>query len=60
MAVNCIHTDIQVCATIVTLIQISFLMTNNEVMVKSAKAAYEQYPTIVINSKKVALHIRIQ
>ena len=40
MAVNCIHTDIQDRANGCDFDSDFFFVTNNEVMVKSAKAAY--------------------
>lgn len=55
MAVNCIHTDIQDRANGCDFDSDFFFVTNNEVMVKSAKAAYEQYPTIVNKLKESGL-----
>lgn len=47
LAVNCIHTDIQDRANGCDFDSDFFFVTNNNVMVKCAKIAYEQYPTIV-------------
>lgn len=55
MAVNCIHTDVQDRANGCDFDSDFFFVTNNEVMVKSAKAAYEQYPTIVNKLKESGL-----
>lgn len=55
MAVNCIHTDIQDRANGCDFDSDFFFVTNNEVMVKSAKAAYKQYPTIVNKLKESGL-----
>ena len=47
LAVNCIHTDIQDRANGCDFDSDFFFVTNNEVMVKSAKEAYKSFPTVV-------------
>ena len=47
LAVNCIHTDIQDRANGCDFDSDFFFVTNNEVMVRSAKTAYENFPTVV-------------
>lgn len=47
LAVNCIHTDIQDRANGCDFDSDFFFVTNNEVMVKSAKEAYNSFPTVV-------------
>lgn len=47
MFVNCIHTDIQDRANGCDFDSDFFFVTDNNVMVQSAKVAYEKYPTIV-------------
>lgn len=55
MFVNCIETDIQDRANGCDFDSDFFFVTNNPVMVKSAKAAYEKYPTIVNKLKESGL-----
>lgn len=47
LAVNCIHTDIQDRANGCDFDSDFFFVTNNEVMVKSAKEAYKSFSTVV-------------
>lgn len=47
LAVNCIKTDVQDRANGCDFDSDFFFVTNNDVMVKNAKRAYEEYPTIV-------------
>ena len=47
LAVNCIHTDIQDRANGCDFDSDFFFVTNNEVMVESAKEAYKSFPTVV-------------
>ena len=47
LAVNCIHTDIQDRANGCDFDSDFFFVTNNKVMVRSAKTAYESFPTVV-------------
>lgn len=55
MFVNCIHTDIQDRANGCDFDSDFFFTTNNNVMVQSAKVAYEKYPTIVNKLKESGL-----
>lgn len=55
MFVNCIHTDIQDRANGCDFDSDFFFVTNNNVMVQSAKVAYEKYPTIVNKLKESGL-----
>mgnify|MGYP004507736773 FL=1 len=55
MFVNCIHTDIQDRANGCDFDSDFFFVTNNNVMVQSAKVAYKQYPTIVNKLKESGL-----
>lgn len=55
MFVNCIHTDVQDRANGCDFDSDFFFVTNNNVMVKSAKVAYESYPTIVNKLKESGL-----
>ncbi|RGH55025.1 hypothetical protein DW846_02205 [Ruminococcus sp. AM36-2AA] len=52
MFVNCVHTDIQDRANGCDFDSDFFFVTNNSVMVRSAKVAYEKYPTIVNKLKE--------
>ncbi len=52
MFVNCIHTDIQDRANGCDFDSDFFFVTNNNVMVQSAKVAYKKYPTIVNQLKE--------
>lgn len=47
LAVNCIHTDVQDRANGCDFDSDFFFVTNNEVMVSSAKIAYKEFPTVV-------------
>lgn len=47
LAVNCIHTDVQDRANGCDFDSDFFFVTNNAVMVRNAKKAYEEFPTIV-------------
>lgn len=47
LAVNCIHTDIQDRANGCDFDSDFFFVTNNNVMVRSAKEAYKNFPTVV-------------
>lgn len=55
MFVNCIHTDIQDRANGCDFDSDFFFVTNNNVMVQSAKVAYKKYPTIVNKLKESGL-----
>ena len=55
MFVNCIHTDIQDRANGCDFDSDFFFVTNNDVMVQSAKIAYQKYPTIVNKLKESGL-----
>lgn len=55
MFVNCIHTDIQDRANGCDFDSDFFFVTNNNVMIQSAKVAYEKYPTIVNKLKESGL-----
>ncbi len=55
MFVNCIHTDVQDRANGCDFDSDFFFVTNNNVMVQSAKVAYEKYPTIVNKLKESGL-----
>lgn len=55
MFVNCINTDIQDRANGCDFDSDFFFVTNNDVMVKSAKIAYQKYPTIVNKLKESGL-----
>ena len=55
MFVNCIHTDIQARANGCDFDSDFFFVTNNNVMVQSAKVAYKKYPTIVNKLKESGL-----
>lgn len=55
MFVNCIHTDVQDRANGCDFDSDFFFVTNNNVMVQSAKVAYKQYPTIVNKLKESGL-----
>lgn len=52
MFVNCINTDIQDRANGCDFDSDFFFVTNNDVMVRSAKIAYQKYPTIVNKLKE--------
>lgn len=58
LAVNCIHTDVQDRANGCDFDSDFFFVTNNNVMVKCAKIAYEQYPTIVNKLQESGLTYR--
>lgn len=58
LAVNCIFTDIQDRANGCDFDSDFFFVTNNNVMVKCAKIAYEQYPTIVNKLQESGLTYR--
>lgn len=58
MFVNCINTDIQDRANGCDFDSDFFFVTNNPVMVQSAKAAYKKYPTIVNKLKESGLTYR--
>ena len=55
MFVNCIRTDVQDRANGCDFDSDFFFVTNNNVMVQSAKVAYKQYPTIVNKLKESGL-----
>lgn len=55
MFVNCIYTDIQDRANGCDFDSDFFFVTNNNVMVQSAKVAYKKYPTIVNKLKESGL-----
>ena len=55
MFVNCINTDIQDRANGCDFDSDFFFVTNNDVMVQSAKIAYQKYPTIVNKLKESGL-----
>lgn len=55
LAVNCIHTDVQDRANGCDFDSDFFFVTNNNIMVKNAKKAYECYPTIVNKLKESGL-----
>lgn len=55
MFVNCIQTDIQDRANGCDFDSDFFFVTNNNIMVQSAKVAYKQYPTIVNKLKESGL-----
>lgn len=55
MFVNCIHTDIQDRANGCDFDSDFFFVTNNNVMIQSAKVTYEKYPTIVNKLKESGL-----
>lgn len=55
MFVNCIHTDIQDRANGCDFDSDFFFVTNNNIMVQSAKVAYKKYPTIVNKLKESGL-----
>lgn len=52
LAVNCIHTDVMDRANGCDFDSDFFFITNNDVMVRNAKKAYSEYPTIVNKLKE--------
>lgn len=55
MAVNCLHTDIQDRSNGCDFDSDFFFVTDNPIMVKSSKIAYEKFPTIVNQLKESGL-----